>query len=195
MIILQEGTKNKYIKKITSWRENILASLKHEKTKTKQSHVTWAHQFSISQDISPPSAIPGGNHRQTQERERAEAKPTHPSPPQSPWKNVTFQTVKAQKNRTETDANGRLIVWPKYFQTFFGGITYCGTIRVKSLWGKNDHNIVFQAIFLSCGPIGQVVNFSSSLDQHCPPNTTGLRSRDRRNPRSPLFVPDKVTWV
>ena len=53
----------------------------------------------------------------------------------------------------------------------------------------------FWLFFWSCGPNGQFVTFSSSLDQHRPPSTIDLRSRDRDNPRSLLFVPDKVTWV
>ena len=64
--------------------------------------------------------------------------------------------------------------------------------RVTSLWGKNISNVIFLALW-SCGPTGQFVYFSSSPNQHCPPNTNDLRSRDRDNPWSLLFVADKVT--
>ena len=45
-----------------------------------------------------------------------------------------------------------------------------------------EHFSSFLAFFLPCGPTGQLVCFSSSLDQHCPTNTTDLRSRDKRKP-------------
>ena len=51
----------------------------------------------------------------------------------------------------------------------------------------------FWLLFGSCSPTGQFVYFSVSLDQHCPPNTIDLRSRDRDNPWSLLFVPDEAT--
>ena len=38
-----------------------------------------------------------------------------------------------------------------------------------------------------------LVYLSSTLDQHCPPSTINLRSRDKDNPWSLLFVPDKAT--
>ena len=44
-------------------------------------------------------------------------------------------------------------------------------------------------------PTGQFVYFLSSLDQHCPPNTIDLRSRDTDNPWPILFVPDNATGV
>ena len=41
---------------------------------------------------------------------------------------------------------------------------------------------IFWLFFWSCGPTGQIVYFSASVDQRCPTNTIDLRSRDRDNP-------------
>ena len=72
------------------------------------------------------------------------------------------------------------------FAKFFGGLV-AERFRVTSLWGIDDENVFFFGSFV--GPAVQQVNFvyfSSSLDQHCPPNTIDLRSRDRQPMVTPL---------
>ena len=90
-----------------------------------------------------------------------------------------------------TDDNEKPIVWPKSFKTFFG--LYAEIFRVTSLWGKNDQNIFSGSFF---GHAVQQVSFSifnQALINIVQQNTIDVRSRDRNNPWSLLFAPEKVT--
>ena len=51
--------------------------------------------------------------------------------------------------------NGKLIIWPKSLQTFFGGL-FAKRFRVTSLWGKHDQNVLFLALFWVMRPSKQI---------------------------------------
>ena len=71
---------------------------------------------------------------------------------------------------------------------FFGGYL----LKIPGNVAMGEERFFFLALFLViCGLTRHFTYFPSSLDQHCPTKTTDLRSRDRGNPWSLLFAPDK----